>query len=305
MNTIVVGDLHAKNKEPYRDAVNNFFRYLLDNHIRDGVSTIFLGDLFDSSSPHNEVREEIANHLSKFNDVIILQGNHDYSRRMGSALEPLTVLPNVTVIDEVIEIDNCLYLPYKYDMSEYENLTGEYDYIFTHITPPECAFADEGIKLNLKGIYIHGHTHIQTTFTSTDLQCHNVIGVPIPTRHLEEKQKHRVFKIKHHDIVGIPMEVFVPQTFTFETIEFGEEPIDKNNIINIINAPSYKDVYERYKDFYIRESGIELSKIDNDVKVDLNDNITIQDKFMKFAQENNITNQEITSLALHYLEYIK
>jgi len=164
---IIVGDLHAKYEEPFRSSINSFLEWLLSNY--KDYTLIFLGDLYDSSSPHNDVRDEVASCIKQFKEVHIFDGNHDYYRIKGSAIKPLRQHDNIHIYNKVTEVKieghSCLMLPFKYSgmKEEYEALEGTYDYIFTHITPKECAIGDEGIDLKLNGVYIHGHCFSEDT----------------------------------------------------------------------------------------------------------------------------------------------
>ncbi len=300
---IVVGDLHIKRKEPYFSAITSFLYWLIGKYNNETI--LFLGDLYDSSSPHGDIEEFIASWLKQFKEVHIITGNHDYSKKSGNALLQLRQHPNISVYTDITEIiieeKKCLLLPFKYGniKEEYESLTGTYDYIFTHITPLECAFKDEGIQLNLRGTYIHGHTHMQKFFVDDIGNNHHVLGVPIPTRHLEEQQPHAVMSISKD---GSHDSILVPQTFTYETIEFGDEPENKNNILNILNAPSMNNVYESYKGYFIREEGvtIKIDDTDCDIEETININDDIKSVFMDYSKEKALP-KEIVNCCLEFL----
>lgn len=307
MSIICVGDIHAKNKEPYRSSINNFFKDLLDNYKDETI--IFLGDLFDSSSPHKEIESEIISHLKKLYKVFILTGNHDYSKRMGNSLDPLDEFENISIIKEVTELNiedmKCLFLPFKYtDMKEeYEELEGFYDLIFTHITPPECAFGDEGINLKLKCRYfVHGHTHIQKDFKTKD-SIHHVLGVPIATRHGEDKQDFRMMEITDKNKYRF---IHVEKYFEYEEVIFGNDPKSRNNILNIVDAPDIKSVFDRYKDYYIREEGIKIKNEnntdgdENKFEIDFN---SIKQLYIDYCNDNNISRSIITK-GLKYMDNI-
>lgn len=288
---IIVGDLHAKTKQPYRNAIREFLEWLLENYKDQEV--VFLGDIFDSSSPHSEIEHEVINYISQFKHAHLLSGNHDQSKIVGNTLIPHQIHNNITVyddsIDNIIDNNKCLFLPYKYNCKDYELLEGEYDWIFVHCMPIEKQFANEGIKLNLKGNYIWGHHHIQDNYTDEKANCHFIIGTPLETRHLEN-QKHRIFEIgddKHIKTIDVPF------FFTHETINYGDEPSNKNNILNIKNAPNRKLVYEKYKDYYIRDEGIELLRTENtqeEYKQQFEKGNILQ-KFQQYAQDKGLSKE--------------
>ncbi len=265
---LIIGDLHIKNKEPFLSAIKNFFEWLDEKYPDEEI--IFLGDTFDTSSPSWEIFSLFAEFVRSRNSyVYILEGNHTYSKLKGSVLEGLGNVSNVKhyLIPDTIGL-NILCLPFltinnkKYYEKQFEFIPNDFNLILTHLTPKQCAFGNEGIdfdKLNLKGTYIHGHVHMQSEFRDSYGNRHIVLGVPIPTRNLEEQQNHRIIRIINNEIEFIP----VPQFFTYETLEFGKFPENKNNILNLKNVPSWEELYKTYKNYYIREDGVEFKKTEN------------------------------------------
>jgi len=262
MSLIVIGDLHIKNKALYFRAQKKFLNWLLDNY---KSSTILqLGDLWDTSSPHNSIEAEIIGILKQFDDFRIIQGNHDISKIKGSALTHLQHHSNITVYDDITEIEvdgyKCLILPYQYNMEHYKELTGEYDYIFCHFTNPENQFADEGIELKVKGFQIYGHTH---TYAQYDNKL--IVGVPIITRNLEKNNC--IIKIKNGKIDFIDVPVF----FDIVDLKYGDKIENFDYLYNIYDAPSIKSVYELYPMINIRNNGIKVIYASRDDKeIELN-----------------------------------
>lgn len=299
---IIIGDVHAKNLEPFRTGINKFFDWLIESYKEETL--IFLGDLFDMSSPHNKIKKEITKHLINFKQVYIITGNHDTSRKKGNVLLPLELHSNINIIEDVTEVNieglDCLFLPYRYGdiKEEYESLKGNYDYVFTHITPLECAFGGEGIQLNLDGIYIHGHTHIPSQFIDTNGRQHHILGVPLPTRHGEHNHRPNIFEIVDGKINYIE----VLKYFTYEDVEYGKEPSSKNNIINVLNAPSIQSVYDNYKDYYIRKAGVKLEESSYNFTEEIIDfsKGDIKDKFKLYAKDNNLS-KEVVDCVFNYL----
>jgi len=312
--------LHLKKKEPYWSGQKDLLLWLCQYCKQD---LIFLGDVYDSSSPHNLVTAEFIQFCQEWpNQIYIIQGNHEYSRQKGSALAPLQKLQNVNIIFEikrtVVEQKwTCVFLPYRYNFEEmklYENIkeswgdgTKGIDYVFTHITPPEAAFADEGIQLDLEAKkIIHGHTHIQKIFRSNGIE-HIILGVPQTTRNLEQNFTKQILEITEEDFKFIDCPVFM----TIEDIEFDQEPQSKNNLLNVKNAPSIVSVYERYPPnlgYYIREEGIQLIERDSSLKATHKkfefDQSSIESKFVDFALKNAVSD-ETTKQGLSYLEKVK
>ena len=154
---------------------------------------------------------------------------------------------------------------------------------------------------NIKNSYIiYGHYHIQKDiYEDENYNKHHIIGVPIETRN-GENQKHKIIYIK-----DTLQEISLPLYFTFENIQYGEFPKNKNNILNIKNAPSLKAVYELYKGYYIREEGIEINRsqsleiddITNKQHKSFNE-ITLQEKFKLFIDYKNINNERVVKECL-------
>ena len=299
---INIGDLHGKNKQPYKKTFVSFLEMIRDTYPND--AKIFYGDGLDSSSPHNEVRYYIEKLLSEMGEVYIFGGNHDQSRKMGNGLLPLKTHKNITLIEEVTELTieghSFLFIPFKENaQEEYEQLTGTYDFVATHITPLECAFNDEGVQLNLDATFIHGHTHMQTDFTDKNGRQHYVLGVPYPTRN-GENQEHRIGLIGNDKKVTFEK---VPIYFQHETIKYGEMPSNDDNVINVIDAPDKQSVLEMYSKFYIREAGIELKRDDSEIKsIDVSTN-SIKPLFSELCEEKSIK-KEVVKRGLTYLETI-
>ena len=255
---IVIGDIHAKYKEPYLSATYNFFDWLLDNYRDENI--IQVGDLFDTASPHAEVEYRIADYITQFRSFHILSGNHDQNRRVSNTLLPLQVHDKVFVYTEKTEVTieghSILMLPYVENKS-YEEIKWEGQYCFLHMTDLQNQFASEGIDTSkIKATKIWGHTH---TYSAYDDNI--IIGVPTKTRHGESDNK--VIEITENGNINY---IDHPSYFEFETLAYGKFPENKNNILNIVEAPSRQAVFETYKDYYIREEGIEVLRTESDKK---------------------------------------
>jgi hypothetical protein len=307
---LVIADLHIKEKEPFLSAIKKLFEDL--NTFNPDEILVFLGDEFDNSSPSWSCFALFAEFISsRKNDVYILNGNHTYSKRKGFVLEGFSNFKNVHIIltPTVYDIEGkkCLFLPYlevdnkvyytDYKFSETENF---FDYIFTHLTPWKVAFGEEGIDFNnLKGTFIHGHIHMQLDFKDDYENKHMIVGVPIPTRHLEQLQKHRILEIKNGNVNII----YIPQYFTYETLQFGEEPSNKNNILNVKNVPSWEALYKTYRQYHIREEGVEFIKNEDMVSFENSEfeQGGLKQKFNIFRLDRGLSN-EVTNKCLEYID---
>jgi hypothetical protein len=306
---VIVSDIQIKNKEPFRSAINKFFVYLRDTWNTSNTTFIFLGDLFETSATHHDIVDEILEHLLNLNQVILITGNHDAkNRQRGNILKPFRHHKNVKVIFDptVLKIDNYkfLFIPFLYkDQKErVEKLTGQFDYICTHVEHLQIAFDKvNSIDFNkeLKGTFFHGHIHVLKDRDYFDINGnqHHVVGVPIPVKHLEDQQQHRIVLIDENKYRFEN----VPFYFKYETINYGDEPSSKDNILNIKNVPSIADVFSKYKDYHIREDGIELKVDENSeqtLSFDLSD--TKQD-FITFCKEENI-DDKLRDFTLGFLQ---
>jgi hypothetical protein len=241
--------------------------------------------------------------MRRQNKTYILEGNHTLSKAKGSAIESFSLLDNVFVYREetevVIENQNCLMLPFTYDYKNFQELEGKYDFIFTHLMPKETQFADEGVSFpKIKGTFIHGHNHIQSEFFDSYGNQHYVLGTPYATRHLED-QNHKIFEIYNKYIETIK----VPIYFQHETISYEEVPTNKNNILNVIDAPNKKLVYEKYKEYYIRDAGIKLLRTENTENTFKQEfeKATILEKFKKYSVDKVLSKEVSEECSLRLL----
>jgi hypothetical protein len=236
--------------------------------------------------------------LSQFKDFRIINGNHDQSARLGSILLPLRQHDNITVYDNeceiVIDDIKLLILPFKNSYRDYENLEIEdyrFDYSINHFTPIQEAFSNEGVELKFKvnTAHIFNHIHRHREFVDNFGNKVLITGSIMDTRFGEqdwEKNIYRVFKSSYDKIE-------VPKFFTHETVSYGQEPSSKMNIVNVIDAPSKQMVYEKYKDYYIRDAGIKLLRTENTKESFKHEfeSANILEKFKKYSQENNLSKE--------------
>lgn len=109
----VVGDLHLRPKSLDESIV------LFDIVERLGKPTIWLGDMLDTKEViRGKCLNLLVDYFSKSSlRHVVLVGNHDYFNLDCSAhsLEPLKLLPNVTVVDKPTELGNLVFFPYVHD----------------------------------------------------------------------------------------------------------------------------------------------------------------------------------------------
>jgi predicted phosphodiesterase len=294
---IIISDLHIKNSEAHLYGIREFFKWLIENYKNEVV--VQLGDTWDSSSPHADLETEFIGYFKQFKEWHTIQGNHDTSFRLGSAIKHLQHHNNIFVYTEKTEvmIDNhlCLMLPWKFNCKEeYEKIEWRGTFCFAHVTNKEDAFANEFVDLSkIHSFKIYGHTHTQRY-----LQDGLVVGVPLPTRNLETVGS-ILQTVPNSDRLTF---IKVPSFFEYETLEYGKFPENKHNILNIINAPSKQSVFDTYKGYHIRNEGISVLRTEND-----SENVmqsfeagNIKDKFNIYSKENNIP-KEIVDCGNKYL----
>jgi len=267
---IVVGDLHIKENFLYKNASFKFLNWLLENYKNETI--IQLGDLFDSSSINHTIVSDVLFILKQFKEVYLLTGNHDQSRRMNNILKHFNHQNNITIFEKEYEIKiedhKCLMLPYQNNMDHYSELTGDFDFIFTHIMPKEESFGGEYTDISkLNGKKIYGHIHLKRDYPDA-----YILGVPVITRNLE--MNNPIIEITNDKQIK---EIMPPVFFNIVDLEYGKEILNKDWLYNIKKAPSIKSVYETYPAYNIREDGIEilyesdgkeinLSGLENDLK---------------------------------------
>lgn len=308
MSLILIGDIHLKKEEPYLSGNKKIFQWLLDNYKDNDF--LFLGDIYDSSSPHWDVVEEFLYFVRRINGkVYVFSGNHDKSYMKGNALKSLSGINGVELIfkKEIISFqDNTiLILPHITNMKEYEDLEGTYDYIVCHGTPQEEAWKDEGITFTkLKGTVIWGHIH-----RSREYDNHNknyIVGTLQCTRNLEQLSEHRILSIDEKGIQSIP----VPTYMTIEDIKYGEEPKSKDNLLNVEEAPSEPAVFDRYpakEGYYIRKDGIQLLEKDG-VEMDVVKEIkklksSLEIQYTEYADKKGVDKERVAT-TLKYFEMV-
>jgi len=303
--SIIISDLHAKTREPYKTSVLTFLDWVYEEYPNEII--IQLGDIFDSSSTHHLLEDQIIKKLLRFKEVHLIGGNHTQSKKLGDALTPLSNYDNIYIYSEVEEITienhKCLMLPFLYtNMKEqYESMEGEYDFIFTHFENSDTSFGEGVDPKNLKGTFLMGHQHLSKDYNKFGNQ-HHILGVPLCSRHGEHLQNHRIARINDDKSIDF---IPVPQYFTFRDVEYGDDIKEewKNDIINIQNAPSVHSVHDKYKGFNIRETGITLKEFEGEADDEVFEfsEDALQNYFNEFKKETELGNEEFNTI-MGYLD---
>ena len=179
---VVVGDIHLQCREPKKSQCLDFLSWLFNQDFNnENNSLLFLGDLCEINSPYElyEVYVDYFVNRSKFEQIFILQGNHDCAN-ISTVLSLFRPLPRVKVITnwEIIKFYNCnlIMLPHfnhegtdKVSMIElysnlYKTVTEEFDYGFGHIEDDTQNFSKHYPSTkNLKvKQWMNGHVHTPT-----------------------------------------------------------------------------------------------------------------------------------------------
>lgn len=158
MKALVIADLHlsAKPRDAYRFEVMSTIAGLLEEHKVDYL--IILGDLTEEKDYHpatlvNDV-VDVIHSFSQFCEVLVLRGNHDYTRTDFPFFRFLRRLKRVRWINAVTRLKlgeaDCLFLPhtrdYKKDWDKLPKLE-EIDWVFAHNTF-EGAASEHGKRLS-------------------------------------------------------------------------------------------------------------------------------------------------------------
>ena len=179
---VVCGDIHLQCREPKKSQCLDFLSWLFNQDFNnENNSLLFLGDLCEINSPYElyEVYVDYFVNRSKFEQIFILQGNHDCAN-ISTVLSLFRPLPRVKVITnwEIIKFYNCnlIMLPHfnhegtdKVSMVElysnlYKTVTDEFDYGFGHIEDDTQNFSKHYPStkdLKVKR-WINGHVHTPT-----------------------------------------------------------------------------------------------------------------------------------------------
>lgn len=265
MNTIVISDLHFKDKEPYMSAQKRFIEWFISSEYnKPDYDIIFLGDIFDKSHPNpatNQMVIDFFNNLRHKNRRIV-SGNHDLDPiRKQSALDPLKEVDAI-VYDKPTEIydGKCLVLPYYYQsmvalppMKEYYTILTEngfkksYDYIFGHIEDDTVFYMNgikgNGIKIDIEGQRVFGHIH--------HIDNDSYLNVPIITNEAEKGKTGEIMVIDFEE--STCTKVKVPMFLDFKTINYPDDlPFDDTTIYYyIINGvPDSEIAYNYYTNKY-------------------------------------------------------
>lgn len=259
---IIEKDRHMRRQAPFFQAHIKLNDWYLSNEELNNEDTSFisLGDWYNIAIPSPEEIDETERFFttSKFKNIYLSAGNHDYSDSLKTySILPLRNNPRITIITEpcvkVIDGKTFAFLPHlQKGMREvYSNLSNEFinaDYVLYHIDDETVKFGKKktGIDLSyLKGKRIGGHIHT--------MQKNYELGMPITSNFAEKGQQ-----VGYYAIYNDEVETWVdtPRLVDYYNIEYGE-PIPEVEapfpIFDIYNAPSKKQAEKFYKDIFIHD----------------------------------------------------
>ncbi len=264
---IVCGDTQIRMQYPYFSAQEQFLLWLRAQEWNTPENTfIHLGDFFDSSA----LTGKLVHFAQKWWSVIkckkiLLQGNHDTSRRLGSALDFLEEVGVEVVKQQTegkIEDNKCLFLPYPVTRDleeEYKQATGNYDFVFGHFAVLPLFGHELPLHEDLQ--YRHrlfGHVHIP------DANDPVYLGVPVAQTYGEDIFQHHLACIDQKKLSYID----VPPFLKYESLDYNSDaPVSSFNqttkiytVYDIVNAPSVKLAYEKFNNIFIRKVTTLLSQ---------------------------------------------
>jgi hypothetical protein len=277
MNTYIIGDLHIKEKEPYRQAVNLFIDWL------SGITTnqdniICTGDIVDkgwTTSEENFIVIQILLKKLKFKNFYICVGNHPWKKGK-LTIKFLKNFDDIHVIDtpQIININSkkFLFLPHlvnKIDgmsMKEYyENLPPELntgDYIIGHFHYKPFFDTDTSwIDITgMNGELILGHHHQGYLAEGKDFY----IGSPLVDRYDHREKNSYILKMDSNSVKSF---IPVPRFIDYQSVIYPNplppklsnyvvwdvlESLDKATTID-----HYEKLFQKNEEtFYYREDGI-------------------------------------------------
>jgi DNA repair exonuclease SbcCD nuclease subunit len=323
-NLIVVGDLHAREKEPYFSQWKDFMDWLfLSEHNQSNNTLLLLGDLVESISVQHELLEvyiDYFNNKSNFEKIIILTGNHD--RVLNSSLLSIfRPLKRVEVIEELLIRDfgncKCLFLPHIESklVETYSSLqlTEKFDYCFHHVEDESQHFGKTFADLTSLhvGQYLCGHIHTETVTKGNG----HYLGSPT-FNSLNEKGKTPYIAIidldtKKHTLVKVPVwisycDVFYPNELTVPETKYCiytiYDSIDKEQCVEYYT----KQATEKGFTFYHRR--VHGKRIKND-DLSVNKEFSIDEKslieyYNDYKTINNV-DDNVSSICIELLQKVE
>ncbi len=277
---IGMGDTHFKPKKGHYEAAIDFVNWVVAQPFnKEGNTLLHFGDITDGATLTGDIAYIMIDLLVKRlkMNIVIIHGNHTFSRKKGSVLKPLKNFSDkVTIIDKpqemVIDGINFLFLPFYYDnyfkelppMKEYyANLPPEiadkkYDWICGHYADEKQTEFMGGIDTSyLHGKRMNGHIHKEDDIN---------IGSALITRG-DEKGKKCYLRSLTKDSYS---KILIPPFLDYYSFKYGDklpEVPAMHPIWDVNNAPSKNRVKEMYPEIITRRINYAKKKEEEAIKL--------------------------------------
>lgn len=214
MKILTIGDTHSgeqSNSQKYNEFVNEMFEWAVGIAKERNIETaVHLGDFFHNRNSINvqtinygiDGAKILSDYFGKDN-IYVLTGNHDLYYKDRLDVHSLSIIePYVTVVNELLSLENCLLTPWIVDNEQWDKLVSEctsefnkYDYVFGH-------FEFNGFKMNDAYVMEHGNSHKELKNLKRVLTGHfhspqvidnvHYVGTPIATTMSEANEAHGI-----------------------------------------------------------------------------------------------------------------
>jgi len=304
------------------EATKLYIEWVLNNPKLNNKEVIYfsLGDFFENSLPSPEEYNLGLHYLSngEWKEKYLLAGNHDYNRIKDSySIDPFSKLPNTTLIKKPGVMTNfgdlrVLTLPYYYDhiftdlksmKEEYENMSGEYDLVVTHIQDESQEFGDRGsIDISkLKGNRIQGHIH------AVENNLSGYVNSPIPCTKGEVLDKRYCFlydtETKWIEKIEIPNFLGYEEVIYPNELKEPTSPYTLYTIKDYVDKASTIDFYKsKNPDMYIKEMVRKKLQTLEDFKAEVHKKTTL-DYWEDYSLENKV-DEQVYNLVLNKLKLL-
>ena len=266
---VSIGDLHLRADHPwFRDTAESFLSFFGEWDLNNKDNTlVLLGDLVDKSKNGGiviEYLERLAS-TSRFKEMIIVAGNHDFKRIneiFQLAYNFLKHKSHISIYTQLtrrsIEGVDCLILPYltptskmpnpsEYYSNLHKTITKPADVVFGHIQDDK--FPGEGVSNLNKLAQSICLGHIHTRFND------KYLGSMCPQNYSENGQRYTRTYSRKTGTLEVK-EVELPTFLDFKVIEYGDD-VAKDNALNSVyvihNCPPDHLLDSKYKGLYIRK----------------------------------------------------
>lgn len=277
----ILGDLHIRTKSPYFQSSKKVLNWILDNNEINNENTLIIsgGDLFDTELNNGELNELLHSFFDnlKNKEKIITTGNHDTSKENGNALQVLSNIKGMTIIEEptnmLIDGLHFLFLPHIFSNKEgitmedrYSNLHLEdafkdqkFDYCIAHLMDETRQFHKKSKVCDLsnldikKKVFSHDHNY------NLD-KGGNYLGSLQPNSSTETDKEPKIYIIDLEK--GEDYTIDVPLFINYFNVKY-PNPLPKKceevdyPIINIIDSLDKAESTKYYKDL-AKDKGIDL-----------------------------------------------